>query len=361
MPGGVHDGSVFHVLILRYRAGVGRAPALRDDHVAYLDRCYADGMFLASGQIPPDAGEVVLAVGGRGDLETVAGQDPLVRSGVADWEILTVDPQRVHEDLTALLAPEPVVADAGWDSDALRQLRAAGVDLAGALADRPISTVLQHVGQALLDGLAAGEPGLAAQARRCVAELQERCWPGDDILVGELSAALGETGGARPGSRSRPLQPVAVDLEELAGFLDGDPRQGSGVVDLSTGVVWPPGVFEFADVPAELDEDNEEFDPDRWLSYRPDSGEGYRDMLDFTETVRDGRWKDRLRHALDGRGAFRRFRDILDDAPEGYLRRWYVFRDERALGRARAFLAAEGYRATPPGSHPQPPAGRRTS
>ncbi|MGF7239337.1 MAG: hypothetical protein ACQSGP_30920 [Frankia sp.] len=155
-----------------------------------------------------------------------------------------------------------------------------------------------------------------------MAELQERCWPGDDMLVGELSAALGEPEGARlSGVRPRPLRPVAVDLEELAGFLDGDPRQGSGVVDLSTGVVWPPGVFEFADVPAELDEANEEFDPDRWLSYWPDSGEGYRDMLDFTEMVRDGRWKDRLSHALEGRGAFRRFRDIISTCDD-QIDRW---------------------------------------
>ncbi|MGF7239338.1 MAG: YciI family protein [Frankia sp.] len=155
---------MFHVLILRYRAGVGRVSTLHDDHVVYLDRCHADGVFLASGQVAPDVGEVVLAVDGRGDLETVVGQDPLVRSGVADWEILTVDPRRIHEGLADLLAPEPAAGDAGWDSVALRQLRVGGVDLAGALADRSISTVLQHVGRALLDGLAAGEPGLATQA-----------------------------------------------------------------------------------------------------------------------------------------------------------------------------------------------------
>jgi hypothetical protein len=201
------------------------------------------------------------------------------------------------------------------------------------------------------------------RARRCVQGLRERCWPGDDVLAGELSEALGETADAGPsGPGPWPLRPVAVDLEELAQFLDGDPRQGSGVVDLSTGMVWPPGVFEFADRPAELDEDGEDFDPDRWLSYRPDSGEGYRDMVEFTDMVRDGRWRDRLWRALDGRGPFRRFRDVLEDAPEGYLRRWYVFRDERALGRARAFLAAEGYHAAP--SHPpgaRPPAGRGTT
>jgi hypothetical protein len=47
-------------------------------------------------------------------------------------------------------------------------------------AARP--AVLQHVGQAVLAGLAADKGGLAGQARRCVAELRGRDWSGDDIL-----------------------------------------------------------------------------------------------------------------------------------------------------------------------------------
>jgi hypothetical protein len=39
-----------------------------------------------------------------------------------------------------------------------------------------------------------------------------------------------------------------------------------------------------------------------------DSHEGYRDMEDFISTVKDERLLDRLWQAIQGRGAFRRFK-----------------------------------------------------
>nr|MDT0664132.1 hypothetical protein [Micromonospora sp. DSM 115978] len=79
----------------------------------------------------------------------------------------------------------------------------------------------------------------------------------------------------------------------------------------------------------------------------PESSHGYRDMRDFTESLTDRSLQDRLRRALDGRGAFRRFRDVLHDSDDAFLQQWLVFEQERALGRARRFLAIEGCRALP--------------
>jgi hypothetical protein len=42
-----------------------------------------------------------------------------------------------------------------------------------------------------------------------------------------------------------------------------------------------------------------------------DSHEGYRDMEDFITTVEDERLQDQLWQAIGGRGAFRRFKDVL--------------------------------------------------
>ncbi|WP_131804104.1 hypothetical protein [Pseudofrankia sp. BMG5.36] len=254
-----------------------------------------------------------------------------------------------------------------WDREQLWRLRAPGVDVAAALAGRPIAAVAEHVGQLLLDVIAGAGAGagaariggkeadaLAEQARRCVAELWGRGWEGDDVLARELADVLGEpwppeTAADAPMSSVPdlprwPLTPIPVHLADLAEFLDGDPRQGRGVIDLETGFIWPPGSLEF-DPPPELNELRDDFDPERWLAFSPESGEGYRDMLDFADTV-DARWRERLLRALDGRGPFRRFRDALVDAPNGYRSRWEVFGTERALGRARVFLADNGYRAT---------------
>jgi hypothetical protein len=68
-------------------------------------------------------------------------------------------------------------------------------------------------------------------------------------------------------------------------------------------------------------------------------------MLDFAAGLPDGQLREQLFQALEGRGAFRRFRNALnDDAHEVQLTRWTLFRDERQLGRAREWLARAGYR-----------------
>jgi hypothetical protein len=200
--------------------------------------------------------------------------------------------------------------------------------------------VLQHAGQLLLTTGASGNEDLV---RRCVTGLQERGAAGDDVLVLELQVALGEP--AVSGQISWPLTPVPVRLDDLAECLDGDPLQGSGAIDLVTGNLYHPGSLEW-DRPEELDEDSESFDPDRWLFFQPASGEGYRDMVDFTTALPDGPLQERLSRALEGRGAFRRFRDVLyDHTPEVQVKRWLLFRDERRLGRARDWLATAGYRS----------------
>lgn len=55
---------------------------------------------------------------------------------------------------------------------------------------------------------------------------------------------------------------------------------------------------------------------------------------------------DRLAQAIHGRGAFRRFKDALADSDD-LLARWYGLSDDRHRGRARAWLADEGYTPTP--------------
>jgi len=93
--------------------------------------------------------------------------------------------------------------------------------------------------------------------------------------------------------------------------LEGDPLSGSGRLDLNTGEVWPAAAIEYARETGEEDEDTSE-DPDRWLWVRnTGSRAGYRDMAEFIDTVTDPDRADRLGIAIQGRGAFRRFKDTL--------------------------------------------------
>lgn len=58
------------ILELTYTAPLGRIDALLSEHVAWLERGYADGAFLASGRKNPRDGGVIIrdrdALGGRG-------------------------------------------------------------------------------------------------------------------------------------------------------------------------------------------------------------------------------------------------------------------------------------------------------
>jgi hypothetical protein len=67
------------------------------------------------------------------------------------------------------------------------------------------------------------------------------------------------------------------------------------------------------------------------------SSVGYGDMEDFIARVRDRRARELLQRAIEGRGAFRRFKDMLFELPE--LRDdWFAFRDVRARRHAIEWL-----------------------
>nr|WP_231707808.1 MULTISPECIES: UPF0158 family protein [Arthrobacter] len=135
------------------------------------------------------------------------------------------------------------------------------------------------------------------------------------------------------------LWAIPVDLDQLAGVLEGDPVDGGGRVDLRTGEVWPQPAIEYAVEVGEEDEDDEE----RWLWVaNQGSRTAYRDMELFIDTVSDSFVIDSLSRALIGRGSFRRFKDELSRWPE-LLDQWLAYSEERHLGRARSWLAGERY------------------
>jgi hypothetical protein len=194
---------------------------------------------------------------------------------------------------------------------------------------------LQLIGDGLLGMFQAPTEGINEAARRCVAALGDRRSEGDADLAAGLEAALGT--GPVP-----LLRPLPVDLEELAGVLEGDPLNGGGRIDLRTGDVWPQPAIEYAEETEEDDDDEE-----RWLWVECEgSREGYRDMELFIAALDNTDQMDRLGIAISGRGAFRRFKDQLSRWPE-LLERWYAFSEDRQRGRARAWLAGEGYAPAP--------------
>ena len=189
-----------------------------------------------------------------------------------------------------------------------------------------------------------GAPAAAELAHRCVTGLQERSWEGDVELAAALRAAAGDTS---PG----PLVSLSLDLEELADVIDGSPGEGDGYLDRLTGDVWPAVVVGFGTDTTDTEIDFD--DPDRWLLVVPEgSRAGYDDTTSFIATVSDGRLVDRLERAIQGRGAFGRFRDTLAAEPAEFTR-WHRFSADRRRGRAAAWLADHGYQPATTPSRPE--------
>lgn len=191
---------------------------------------------------------------------------------------------------------------------------------------------LQLIGEGLL-GVLASHHEARVPARLCAAALRERDWEGDELLADTIGTQLGE-------NAPLPLRPVPVDLDQLAAALHASEWDSAGRLNLATGEVWPPFNADFTDI----DDEDEPEDENGWLEIRGQgSRPGYRDMEAFVAwRITDERTAERLTATLHRPRPFRRFKDTLAEWPD-LLDAWYAFSEERELGRARAWLADEGY------------------
>lgn len=204
------------------------------------------------------------------------------------------------------------------------------------LASSDVSSMLQTAGEALLVAAASGADVAAEVATRLANDLDERDWPGDQELAQLLRADP-------PGSTSG-RQALSVDLDEVGDLLQGgmDVSLG-GYIDLESGLTWPSSLLDTG----EDDVPDPDADPDRYL-FVPNEGsrDAWQDMSDFAQTVPDELVRATLSEAITGRGAFSRFRRVMD-RHEGLLSTWRIFDVERRVGRARAWLADAGFDVIP--------------
>lgn len=245
-------------------------------------------------------------------------------------------PERPRQRHPMLTGSWPAAgARAELDLRAIRSAVAAG-DAAGfldALTGREIDDALQQLAPGITMALRARRRETESVALSIVNRLVSRAGPGDRALADDLLALLRD---------ERPVG-IAVDLDELSSLLEGDFAESSTVyVDLLTGDVFSGDLTDpvLVGEDAAIDIDAE---PDRWIWLeRTGSREGWEDMAAFALRQSDRALRDRLAHAIEGKGAFRRFRELVH--AEGIAEQWRVFSDDRRWGRARDALADAGVR-----------------
>ena len=140
----------------------------------------------------------------------------------------------------------------------------------------------------------------------------------------------------------QPRRKVRVDLEELRFAMEDASYEHRYFLDTETGdVILASEMFDDEETQRQLTE-IDEAEPGRYLEVRrADSREGYDDMQDFIDTVSDEHLQELLNVAIQGRGAFRRFKDVLARHP-AEQQRWFDFQAARLAARAGEWLAEEG-------------------
>ncbi len=151
-------------------------------------------------------------------------------------------------------------------------------------------------------------------------------------------------------------RPVPVDWDDLEMAMTMNPGEWTCCLDVRSGEV---EMVPAAHLGADGDWPSEEeidagLAAGHLIHIEPlDSSVEYGWMEEFASSVGKAGLRNRLEAALVGRGAFRRFKDVLlDDAAE--RERWFAYRDEQVRAAAREWLAENGLVATttPPRRRP---------
>lgn len=135
-------------------------------------------------------------------------------------------------------------------------------------------------------------------------------------------------------------QVLHIDFEDMQIAFEDMQADGAWFLDTATGdVIRAHEDFE-PDLLAEI-----EATEDRYINIPfQGSAVGYEDMWTFAETVVDPHLRGRLDRALSGKGAFRRFKDVLLDVPPE-RERWFAFQRARVAERIQRWARDEGFEA----------------
>jgi len=92
------------VVTLRYLVPLEKIDAMMEKHVAFLDKHYAAGDFLASGRLVPRTGGIIIARGkSRAAVEKIMKQDPFQKGKLASFSIVEFVASKMGKGLKGLV------------------------------------------------------------------------------------------------------------------------------------------------------------------------------------------------------------------------------------------------------------------
>lgn len=92
------------VVSLNYKVDLAEIDRLIPAHTIFLEACYANGLFIASGPKEPRSGGVILAQAASLDvLNQVLKKDPFYIAGVAEYEVTEFMPSKTAAGFEKLM------------------------------------------------------------------------------------------------------------------------------------------------------------------------------------------------------------------------------------------------------------------
>ncbi|MFO0685476.1 MAG: UPF0158 family protein [Sandaracinus sp.] len=143
-----------------------------------------------------------------------------------------------------------------------------------------------------------------------------------------------------PKASGKPLRRVPIAWEALEDAFENNAPEVHSYLHLENGEV-----IRIVDGIADPGMHQRVMGDTQYLRVEPvSSREQYRWMERFIATVEEGELRDKLVAAIDGKGAFRRFKDVLMSFPVD-RERWFAFRSERLRACMETWLATHGIEA----------------
>ena len=133
---------------------------------------------------------------------------------------------------------------------------------------------------------------------------------------------------------------LRIDLDKLCSAMEDSSGEHNYYLDIEIGKLLLISDYMDDESKKLKDKIDENFDRYEQLP-KAESYEGYEDMEDFIGTISDDNLAELLHVAVNGKGAFRRFKDVLQGYPEE-RERWFQFKNDKLKQRALEWLENMG-------------------
>ncbi len=92
------------IIDITYLAPLPQIDAAMSDHMKFLNACYKNNLFIASGRKIPRTGGIILAIGSSKEaIEELMNQDPFVKLKLAEFKVTEFQTSQMSKEFRVVL------------------------------------------------------------------------------------------------------------------------------------------------------------------------------------------------------------------------------------------------------------------